>query len=64
MFIFGSLTIVDFYFLETCFYILGFFGNLDKDYNRSYECFYNSIMANNPQQISNKIYIEIMRNFT
>jgi hypothetical protein len=62
-FIFGSLTLVDFYFLETCFYILGFFGSVDKEYNRSYESFYNSVVSPNLKKQSNKMYLEEMRSF-
>lgn len=30
-FIYGDISIVDFYFFETCYYYLGFFGKIDEE---------------------------------
>jgi hypothetical protein len=62
-FILGELTIVDFYFMESCFYILGIWGTLDRDYSRSFESFSNSVACPSAQRTSNKHFLETMRQF-
>ena len=61
-FIFGGLTIIDFYFLETCFYILGFFGTIENSSNECYEQFYNSVSTNHSKK-SNKSHLLQMKRF-
>jgi hypothetical protein len=62
-FILGTFTLVDLYFWETCFYILGIFGSIDREYTRSDESFYNSIVSSSLQRKSNKMNLEDMRRF-
>lgn len=62
-FILGELTIVDFYFMESCFYILGVWGSLDQNYSRSFESFYNSVVCPSAQRTSNKHFLETIRQF-
>lgn len=54
---------MDFYFMESCFYILGVWGTLDRDYSRSFESFYNSVVSTSAHRASNKHFLEIMRQF-
>jgi hypothetical protein len=62
-FVLGTLTVVDFYFWESCFYVLGFFGRLDREYSRSFESFYNSVVASDARGKSNKMYLADIRRF-
>ena len=62
-FAFGSLTLVDFYFWETCFYILGIFDGLKKEDGRNYNSLYDSEVPCNAQKKPNKLYLNDMRKF-
>lgn len=62
-FAFGSLTLVDFYFWETCFYILGIFDGIEKEDGRNYESFYRTIVPCSVHKKSNKLFLNDMRKF-
>jgi hypothetical protein len=49
--------------MESCFYILGVWGDLDRDYSRTFESFYNSIVSSSVVRPSNKHFIDAMRKF-
>lgn len=49
--------------MESCFYLLGIFGNIDKEYNCTFDSFYHSVVSVETKRKPNKLYLQQMRSF-